>query len=345
NLSVGEFRFDIAAHRINYEARRISPILIVTGQPTLNLELYLNGENKTSDPFFDIAINKLLNITVKYKDLTGTHIPDATVQLIGDGIEENLIEDSVFKQYSIIINSTIKLTLGQNSLIIKAEEANFQETIINPRITLRRINTEITPVLGSNKIKIAPGGRATILIYIYDTDFEKRIKGAAVRVVTYVWGNREGILTDSDNDGSYEVVINNVPEGTHSLIINVFGSNIYNFESYEFIIIADVQKGGLLLFQVLLTIFIITSVGLGGYLYVYQKVLIFPKPVRKVRKFQRTLRKAKTPRVDILGRKKAFDSTYKEELNKSSRFLKGKSIKTKKPIMGEIRIKEKSKQL
>ena len=325
-LSLGEYRFNIVAHRINYEARIIRPILTVPKYPTNDLELYLNGENKTSDPFYDVAINKLLNVTIKYKDITETHIPNATVQLTGEGIEENLIEDSVFKQYSIIINSTIKLTLGQNNLIIRAEEANFQETKINPRITLRRINTEIRPVLGTNKIKIAPGGRATILIYIYDTDFEKRIKGAAVRVVTYVWGNREGILTDSDNDGSYEVVINNVPEGTHSLIINVFGSNIYNFESYEFIIIADVQKGGLLLFQVLLTIFIITSVGLGGYLYVYQKILIFPKPVRKVRKFQRTLRKIKAPHVDILGRKKAFTSTYKEELKKSSRFLKGKPI-------------------
>ncbi len=323
-LNVGEHRFNIVAHRINYEARKISPILFVMRSPVLDLELFFNEENKTSDPFFDIAINKLLNITVKYKDLTGTHIPNATVQLTGDGIEEYLNEDPMLEQYSIIINATIKLTLGQNSLIIRAEETNFQEEIINSMVILRRINAEIIPVLGSNKIKITPGGDAPILIYIYDTDFDKRIQGAAVEVITYVWENGNGILTDDNNDGIYEALIKNVPEGTHSLIINVFGSNIYNFASYEMLIITGVNQGGLLLFQVLLTIFLITSVGLGGYLYVYQKILIFPKPVRKVRKFQRTLRKIKAPHVDILRRKKAFASTYKEELKKSSRFLKGK---------------------
>ncbi|KKK87380.1 hypothetical protein LCGC14_2753820, partial [marine sediment metagenome] len=191
NLSVGEFRFNIVAHRIHYEARKISPILIVTGNPTLNLELYLNGENKTSDPYFDVAINKLLEITIKYKDLMGNHIPDATVQIIGEGIEETLIEDPGLEQYSITINTSIKLIFGQNDLIINAQEKEFQEQTINPRINVRKINTEITPVLGSNKIKILPGGRATILVYIYDTDFETMITGA---VVGYVWENGEGSL-------------------------------------------------------------------------------------------------------------------------------------------------------
>ncbi|KKL08161.1 hypothetical protein LCGC14_2578650, partial [marine sediment metagenome] len=163
-------------------------------------------------------------------------------------------------------------------------------------------------------------------------------------VVGYVWENGEGSLTDKDNDGIYEAVIEKVPEGTYSLVITVlYGDDIYNFESYEMIIITDSSAvGGVLLFIILLTVFITTAIALGSYLYVYHKVLRFPKPVRKVRKYTRSLRKTKAPQVSILARKKAFDSTYKEELNKSSRFLKGKPIKIKKPITGKISIKDKS---
>ena len=325
-LNLGEVRFDVVAHRFNYEARKISPILIIKQVATENLQLFLNEEEKTVDPFYNIAINKLLNITVIYRDLSGTHIPGATVQLTGDGILETLNESLTLNQYSIVINTTIKFSFGENNLVIKAQETKHQEKVINPRIIVRRINTEITPVSGSNTINIKPGQSVNISVYINNTDFNTIIKGA---IVLYSWEQENGFLTDPDNDGIYEVIIPNIPEGTHSINITVFGGNIYNFESYEIIVAAFNPRENLLFFQILLIIGIIVSVSLGGYLYAYHKYLKFPKTVRKVRKFSKTLEKKRSPNVSVLNRKKAFILAYREEFHKSSRFLKGKVIKHK----------------
>jgi hypothetical protein len=321
DLNIGELHFDAVAHRINYEARKISPILIVTKVTTDNLELLMNGENKTSEPFMDIALNKFLNITIIYKDSFGAHIPGATVELTGDGIFETLIEVPSLEQYSIILNTTIKFSLGLNELTITAQESEYEEKIINPRITVRKINAEIIAVSGFDTIKISPGHNAKIKIFINNTDFNDIIKGATV---TYYWSGGTGLLLDPDLDGIYEAVIEDIPKGTHSIIINAFGSDIYNFISEEIIITAARQAGNMLLFQILTVLGVIASIIVGGYLYAYQKVLKYPKTVRKVRKYRRKLNKKSPPAIIITDRNKAFSSVYHNELGNSSKFLRGK---------------------
>ena len=61
-------------------------------------------------------------------------------------------------------------------------------------------------------------------------------------------------------------------------------------------------------------------------MYLYQKILKYPRPVRKVRKFSKTLTKTKNPRIDITKRKKAFSVEYQSELSKTSKLLKKKSV-------------------
>ncbi|MFW9898655.1 MAG: hypothetical protein ACFFDO_05285, partial [Candidatus Thorarchaeota archaeon] len=65
----------------------------------------------------------------------------------------------------------------------------------------------------------------------------------------------------------------------------------------------------------------------------YQRVLKYPKPVRKIRKYRRSLKKTKMPKVEIIGREKAFSSIYSEYSAIS--LLKGKPI-GKKPITDKI---------
>ncbi|MHA1913391.1 MAG: hypothetical protein ACW97V_03370 [Promethearchaeota archaeon] len=334
NLLIGDLYFDVVAHRINYEARKISPILIVTTVTTDDLQLLLNGQNKTSDPFMDIALNKQLNITVKYKDPFGTHVPGAIVELTGDGIFETLFENPSLEHYSLVLNTTIKFSLGINELTITAQESEYQEKTINPRITVRKINAEITAVPGGTALQTFPGGDAVIKVFINDTDFNEMVKGATV---TFSWDGdpSTGLLIDSDLDGIYEATLSNIPKGTHSIIINAFGSDIYHFESQEIIITAVRQAGNTLLFQILTIIGIIAAIIVGGYLYAYQKVLKFPKTVRKVRKYRKKLKSKNPPNVPIKDRKKSISSAYQKELRNTSKSLKGKSsvdkAKTKKP--------------
>jgi hypothetical protein len=82
--------------------------------------------------------------------------------------------------------------------------------------------------------------------------------------------------------------------------------------------------------RILFIVALIVAAGLGGYLYLYQKVLKYPKPVRKVRKYRFSLKKKKGPDVSIVGREKAFNVIYASELSKTSGFLK---VKPKEQII------------
>ena len=69
---------------------------------------------------------------------------------------------------------------------------------------------------------------------------------------------------------------------------------------------------------------IIGAVCLVGYLVAYKLVLKYPKPVRKIRKYRKTLKKKNAPRVDITSQKKAFNEIFTTELNKSGILIKEK---------------------
>ena len=76
------------------------------------------------------------------------------------------------------------------------------------------------------------------------------------------------------------------------------------------------------LFQLLLILAIVASGIIGGYLIYYVKIGRFPKPVRKVRKYRKTLTKEEAPKDIILGRDKAFKGKYYREFKKSEKFTK-----------------------
>lgn len=81
------------------------------------------------------------------------------------------------------------------------------------------------------------------------------------------------------------------------------------------------------------TLLIFVSIGtvtIGGYLFAYQRLLKYPKPVRKVRRYRRTLKKKKDPKMNILLRENAFKANYEKEISPIAGFLKGKSSDHKK---------------
>ncbi|MFX1374251.1 MAG: hypothetical protein ACFFA0_00425 [Promethearchaeota archaeon] len=91
------------------------------------------------------------------------------------------------------------------------------------------------------------------------------------------------------------------------------------------------------IFAALLILVSIATVCLAGYFIAYQKVLKYPKPVRKVRKFKKTLNKKSAPDVVILPQIAAFEKSYKRELGDASKIIKlkgggpmmAKSVKTR----------------
>ncbi|MFX1385858.1 MAG: hypothetical protein ACFE9M_01455 [Promethearchaeota archaeon] len=84
-------------------------------------------------------------------------------------------------------------------------------------------------------------------------------------------------------------------------------------------------------FAALLVFAIIATASIGGYLIAYQKVLKYPRPVRKVRKFRRTLNRSKAPAVAIMSQEVAFNLAFNHELAETSKSLKLKSSEIKEP--------------
>jgi hypothetical protein len=80
------------------------------------------------------------------------------------------------------------------------------------------------------------------------------------------------------------------------------------------------------IFSGLFIIASIATVTLTGLLIAYIKVWRFPIPIRKVRKYNKTLTSEKDPDVKIFNRESAFNKKYQDELSKTSKFLKGTPV-------------------
>ena len=78
--------------------------------------------------------------------------------------------------------------------------------------------------------------------------------------------------------------------------------------------------------------FIITSIGaavLAGFLIMYIKVWRFPIPVRKVRKYSKSLSIDKIPNVKVMPRKISFKKNFQDETKKSNRLLRSTPVDEK----------------
>jgi hypothetical protein len=307
----------VIAEMPNYVSSSIQFIVEVTKQLT-NLTIWFDGEDVTLDPSIELPIGSQLNLTVNFTDSSGFHISGANITL-EVGYTANLTEK--FNQYSIIINTNL-LDQGVNIISFTAYRPNYEIQTENLRLLIRRIRTKIDTEDGEDKITIKPGESITIKIELKDLDFGGIIKDADV---TYEWKHGDGDL-DEEDDGIYEFTLEDVPEGTYTIEIFAFKEGgRYDFDDFEITLIVKRPEGESMLFQILLIIAIIVSVGLASYLIAYHLVLKYPKPVRKVRKYRRTLKKKKVPSVDITGREKAIKVLYASELDKSSSLLKGKT--------------------
>jgi hypothetical protein len=82
-------------------------------------------------------------------------------------------------------------------------------------------------------------------------------------------------------------------------------------------------------FSGIFIIALVAAVALMGFLVAYIKVWRYPVPVRKVRKYNKTLTKEKGPDLNIVTRKTAFNKNYHNELKNTDKILKGTQMNGK----------------
>lgn len=307
----------VYAEKDNYKPNSIPFIFEIIERQT-EYEIYINGVNKTIDPFESVTVTSTLNITVRYYDILGAYIPEATVSLSGD-YSDTLTEISVYEQYTILID-TADLAIGIRSLQLIAYRANYEQQSDVIRIQVRRISLEINTTSGS-PIKIANLNEPVSINIKLNDLIGNPLLGASVN---YSWVFGRGTLTDADNDGVYEANLGYVPEGTYTIIISAYVGDNYDIPSFKITLTVIRPPEDLLFVMIALISTIVAGVSLLGYLILYMRVLKYPKPVRKVRKYKRTLKSKNIPRTLIEPREKAIKSAYETQTSDSKRYLKGK---------------------
>jgi len=250
--------------------------------------VFIDSQNKTSDKTIIAPVGKQLNISTMYFNSADNHISNADVYLTGEGLTEDFKENRSLNLYYLNFN-TSKLKLGDNYLKINAEKNNYISQSLEVAIILRKINSTISTVDSSEVIETQPGEDVNISITLNNNDFGGNIKNATV---TYTWEQGSGILKDTNNDGVYEVTVENVPEGTFNIKISAFAGDDYEIQDYEITISSYVEGGGGL--NWVIYILVGAMAGISGYIVLYQKVLRYPPTVRKVRKLRKRIHKNKT---------------------------------------------------
>ncbi|MBY9010333.1 MAG: hypothetical protein KGD74_10760 [Candidatus Lokiarchaeota archaeon] len=288
DLAQGINILTIFAQLTNYQPKSIQ-FFIEVGERATQLQLFINREDKTADPVFELPIGSMINITIKFYDnRTGFGLFNALIQLIGEGLFENLTENLMLNQYTIILNSST-LLLGVKLFSVVTQLPTYQINTIDVRITVDRVSALIDTVSGLNSADIKPLDDFLIQIVLNNTDFGGSIKNATV---TYRWDNRQGILLDSDNDGIYEVTLNNVPAGSYRIYINAYAGENYDFiDDFEIILNVIAQPGPDI--TIIIISLAIGVVGLSLGIVLYQKHFKYPPKVRKIRKLRKKIVKGK----------------------------------------------------
>ncbi|MHA1376155.1 MAG: hypothetical protein ACTSR7_17905, partial [Promethearchaeota archaeon] len=253
-----------------------------------DLQIFINGDNKTADPYVEVPIGSIVNVTIRYLDDIGLYIDGGLVQLTGVGILENLIENPTYQQYSYLVNSTEKLSQGTNLLTITTQKTNFQPTNLDFSIVVRKIETDVQSTTGKDIININPGGNINLQVYLNNTDFNLPITGA---LILYNWDFGQGILRDNDNNGIYVVDLNNIPAGSYIVTISVFGSEDYAFQEYQVTI--NAIQGDAPDWTLLIIILSAGMLGIIGFFTLYQTHFKYPPMVRKIRKIRKKINKDK----------------------------------------------------
>ena len=296
-LNLGINILTIYAQKNGYKPYSIQ-FLVEVFERAPNFNLFLNGENKTIDRVYDLPITSSLNITIKFYDnQTGSHINEAVLQLIGEGLLTNFTEYSALQQYSLILN-TSDLNVGIKLFSIIAQATDYQPFTLDIRVTITRITTYITTITGESRLSAKSGQDFRLKLLINNTDFGGIIKGATV---SFIWEYGLGELTDLDNDGVYEITLQNVKVGSHIITITAFAGDLYEFETYEIVLNVIAESG---LDLTLLVIGLTGGImGLVSVFIAYQKHFKYPPMVRKVRKLKKKINKGKKTKPLLIAKR------------------------------------------
>ena len=155
-----------------------------------DLELFLDGVNKTLEPVIQIPIKDMLNVTVTYKDnVSGNHISADSATLEGK-VSGALTENNTLEQYNFIVNST-ELGLGISVLTVTLQKVNYETESIQILVDVIDRQTELqllvddTPRSNNETINVKFNEFLNFTVFYEDNLTNTFIDGASVELLGF----------------------------------------------------------------------------------------------------------------------------------------------------------------
>lgn len=308
----------VFAYKENYKSHSETFIVQVVERST-SVELYFDGNNVTLEPTITLPIGKSILITIKYVDKNNVSIEGATIRLIRNSQYIPLNWNPATKDYNYTLNTNL-LGIGNKLIPLVSEKTNYQTVSRDLSINVRKIHTDISTEDGKSKVEIKPGENAKISIEIENLDFGRKVKGCDV---TYDWKEGDGDLEEVE-DGVYEFELENVPEGTYTITIFVYKEGgDYEFEEYEITLVVKRSEEDVWPLYLALMIIGVTALILGIYIPLNRKYFNIPPPIRRLRKYRKTLNKDNDPNVKVISFNSAIASQYEKAKKMVDKIAKG----------------------
>ena len=214
-------------------------------------------------------------------------------------------------QFTAVSYNQIGNEISGLNTYIKAAKLNLNYKIDQNWPEQLSPNSEIKFLINNNTY------RETIKLSTATTSF-KSFKAEGIDITS---------LIQKDVNISFSVEISLADTFALDRNITISIDNIYLEISYT--VVTPESSFEPWVFTTLLIIASLITTGVGGYIIAYQRVLKYPRPVRKVRKFKRTLDRSNAPDVVIMPRDVAFRKNYNRETAETSKLLKIKPSESK----------------
>ena len=211
-----------------------------------DLELFLDGKDKTLDPVIQIPIKDMLNITVTYIDnVSGDHISADSHTLEGK-VSGDLTENITLEQYSFIVNST-ELGFGISVLTLTLQKVNYETESIQifveviERETVLQLSVDETPRSNNETVDVSFNEFLNFTVFYKDNLTNTYIDAASVELLGF------GSMNETLNQYNFTLNTNDLSQGVNVLTIFAQKSN-FQSQTIQFYINVDIRSTELFLF-------------------------------------------------------------------------------------------------
>ncbi|WP_457918791.1 hypothetical protein [Candidatus Lokiarchaeum ossiferum] len=303
NFSIGIYYiFLVASSPKHLEYNELIEVQITPR--SVNLGVFVDNSDYSMFTQVEVPITHYLNISgALYDSESGNIISAVTFSLVG--LNSSQFSDrSSGSHYYFQLNTT-EMGLGVHFITVLSQKANYAQFTKNFQIKIRPISTNITSQHYNSSYSLRPGEDFDLGVIVEDLDNGGLISGC---LVEYQSALGSGTLLEDENH-VYTILLNNLPEGIHKIIITVYKGLNYKFDQFTITLNVISPPTDSIPSWAFYTMGIALA-GLTSSFIAYQKYYKYPKIVRDIKKLKRSMKRGKSFNISTKSRKDLFMGSY-----------------------------------